>query len=1009
MNDNQNEENKKVILLDLSRTERAFEDDESLWDIEIGKIEERLAAHIESLEEYKDEKDVRKKPLLSIAILGYPGSGKTSMLHTLVDLVNREKPGKKLLDNVYSLPMIKPNLVAEGDHFLYAFLAEALRADRKQHQNEEDRDNDRQFISRVQHKFQEVSEYLQVLNKTGQKHEGDPLGVSLERLDRHESGLMLIEKMAGFIDELAISLGGIAQSSIVLLPVDDADMSKEVLDSALDTCWRFIKHPRLVPIFTFSGRLAEELLRVKYDEKLNSGSSLEELKETSTSMLVTENMAIQHLGKLFPVRNRIKMGLASARVQVAKYKPLKKESEKKDVSELLKTASELLFGHAHVPIVHSIRPPLRVVTLRRQIQIIDAIQGTGIEYFMQETETDKKKGKKEQESKSWAEIFDLAAWSLLNAHRDVLKEIDLNLDDLYGWTPKGLRQVVLDSILSQSLDDRGKLLKHWRYRTEDRRSQIISLLAVNVFRPRMDEEPTGDDSIDVIKRWWEEYPKNKDEGSGKDRRSFSILAGTQWFLNLCVGCYLPQVLAWKRLSKTGETGDKEKSNRVTGIGWDSLSGPTHAVREAIHNKKVFSSGILFLEPEEFNTQLNDYTANKNKRFIFHVWCSYGFHDGWPWAAISLWRGLGLIAKVIEFYEAHREYAFDDDKNKNKKKNELIDGISKIIRKHFRMALVSSNLPTGEKIERFDEFNFADWEYKEENKYDPDSMENKIPLFAAAIISWLEKNCSDPKKDNNGNERWPEESRISPMENDDWESSFIRRLHGENLMSIFWQDLDNAYYKKKLKEWTAGLILYRWKKLLSKYWKGCDQVKDLLESCPIWPDFESHVLYKKCSENGPKFDWGAVKVLPLEEYVKELEEPVDVDRAGVETLTGHRKGYKDALEKAYIGKRNVAVLNKLSVEHKKEKEEGFIKKLEEVVDKDKKDEEGLKKLKKKYEEKREEAVDKDNAGVEAFTTLRKEYIEKLEEAVTNKKNDEEKVFKNLKKNHEIEFEAIYKEA
>ena len=41
-------ENKKVILLDLSRTERAFEEPESLWDIEIEKIEERLARHIES-------------------------------------------------------------------------------------------------------------------------------------------------------------------------------------------------------------------------------------------------------------------------------------------------------------------------------------------------------------------------------------------------------------------------------------------------------------------------------------------------------------------------------------------------------------------------------------------------------------------------------------------------------------------------------------------------------------------------------------------------------------------------------------------------------------------------------------------------------------------------------------------------------------------------------------------------------------------------------------------------
>ncbi len=34
--------------------------------------------------------------------------------------------------------------------------------------------------------------------------------------------------------------------------------------------------------------------------------------------------------------------------------------------------------------------------------------------------------------KYWSQTFDLAVWTMLNNHRDILKEIKMNLDDLYG-------------------------------------------------------------------------------------------------------------------------------------------------------------------------------------------------------------------------------------------------------------------------------------------------------------------------------------------------------------------------------------------------------------------------------------------------------------------------------------------------------------------------------------------------------------------------------------------------
>ena len=96
-----------------------------------------------------------------------------------------------------------------------------------------------------------------------------------------------------------------------------------------------------------------------------------------------------------------------------------------------------------------------------------------------------------------------------------------------------------------------------------------------------------------------------------------------------------------------------ETSRVTGIGWGLLSGPIHAVHEALKKKKVFSTGMLFLDPKNFGTSLTDNNKNKYFRFFIHIWCFYGFHDEWPWAAISLWRGLGLMGKIIEVFENYR--------------------------------------------------------------------------------------------------------------------------------------------------------------------------------------------------------------------------------------------------------------------------------------------------------------------------------------------------------------------
>lgn len=826
MADESNKNTEGVILrLDRSRTDRAFGNKESLWNIEIFKIEQRLLNQVHTLES-KEEKTEAEKPLLSIAIFGSPGSGKTSLLRTFVEQVRNG--GSEHGGKYFSLPVIKPNIVAKDEHFLYKFLATALDEDRKSREGKDRPYRESSILSEIQQAFQEVSEYLQVINEKERSQEDDPLGISLERLERHESEVLLVEKMDAFINKLADNFGD--SNTLVLMPVDDADMSMDTLISAIGTYWRYLQHPRLVPIFTFTGRLAEELLRVHFEVKLTIGgrrNQEEKLKEAATTLMMTENMALQYLGKLFPVRNRIRLGPASARVLGAKYESPEYENKTKsgetninsgntiEVFQLLETVSRLLFGHTLKPIVPSIRPPLRMVTLRRQIQIVDAMQAAGIERFipgLDKTGNPKKSnnGNRDEELvyanlvnvKSWAQTFDLATWSLLNSHRDVLKEINMNLDDLYSWTPMGLRQVVLDSILMMDdPTDRRKLLKHWRYRTEDRRSQIISLLAANVFRPRMlGEEPTGDDP-GAIRIWraecneFKKYIKNPnkyEKAIEVYQNSFSVRKGLIWFMNLCIGFYLPQILA---CSKPG-------NETVSGVGWDLVSGPVHAIREAVKNGKAFSTGMFFLNTEKFAKLINKEDRGTGELRLFtHIWCFYGYEEGRPWASVSLWRGLGLMAQLLKMYEQH-------EKNKD---SELEGRIRTILKRHIGSTLVMGNLPSGEVQGKV---NFKKWDTGVDN------------IDVKAFLKWLKS--VNPKK-----------IRISPMESSgnwekDWKKCFIRRMHGENIMSTLWQDLENCYFRKSASGWNAKDILDSWQETFEAYWEDSGkEILDVLTSCPIW--------------------------------------------------------------------------------------------------------------------------------------------------------------------------------
>ena len=373
------------IDLDRSRAPRAYRDAQNLWREDIQRIHRLIDRQVDSLAEWQHRQERlrhsdRKKrfddrPHLSVAIFGPSGSGKSSLIRTLADDVRREHGQilpEGLEKKVATLPVMDPTTWAPTDQFLYAFLASALEEERYEQERKEH--GYPQGLSPVQLAFQEVNEYLRVVDEPERSEEHDPLGLSLQKLERHTSGLRLREALGTLIEELAKEF----RAEVILLPVDDLDMAPDHLVGSLQSYQSFLNHPRLIPVFTFTDRMPEELIEVYYHNSMSGAASHERLGGTNR-LSISEQMSVQFLARCFPVRNRIRLGPAPARVQRALYSSQatvagdNKTPEKAHVSELLIQSSFLLFGHPDGEDAHQIRAALRPSTLRRQFQVVDAM------------------------------------------------------------------------------------------------------------------------------------------------------------------------------------------------------------------------------------------------------------------------------------------------------------------------------------------------------------------------------------------------------------------------------------------------------------------------------------------------------------------------------------------------------------------------------------------------------------------------------------------------------------
>ncbi|MEM6797485.1 MAG: hypothetical protein AAF725_26185, partial [Acidobacteriota bacterium] len=448
---------------------------------------------------------------------------------------------------------------------------------------------------------------------------------------------------------------------------------------------------------------------------------------------------------------------------------------------------------------------------------------------------------------TWATLYNRSTWALLNVHRDTLRELGLFLEDLYSWSPKELRSVVLESILAQDQETRRTVVDRWFNRTDYRRSQILSLLAANVFRPWMlGEEPYGDEQFPIAQQikleaqqtengsyqmpldaeW--ERPRHRG-GEGESRPKDSVLRkqirarltipgpkGLLWFLNVTLGFYLPQIVA--RNWHAATEGDVPIKTRMSGNGWDLQHAATNALRVADAKKEIFSCGTVFLDPTAYRRALEHRTAwgeesNPNRysaflsltekakpkkteeekeeaqkilnrrHLLLRIWTSFGYSSGRYWAAYSLWRGLGFIGQLLEIGIQHPEALAEN--SRPSQRAALKNKLFRTIYTHGLQGISPGSLLNRNSDDQRLLQGFPKWEQS-------GKLGTAIEELAESLIEWLSF-C------------WKDD--IYPLPAGDlwlgWKDCFVRRVHGEYVLGSLMPRLNSAYLEEYIEpeEWA----------------------------------------------------------------------------------------------------------------------------------------------------------------------------------------------------------------
>lgn len=258
--------NKSEVIIDLDKIGESygFKFDELMQLTEYQKVSEIIKSAIDRRNRHADQKtidDIAKCQIHdTIFISGDRGSGKTTFLKNLNTYLFSDK---SILDARYKkiniLPIIDPTLLHENERFIIIAVSHILNFVENEFKNRSivvSESSQRDFYNKIK----EISDSLKLINTD--KHDES----TIERLIFNQNSLKLELRMHQLFKEVT----EILSCDILILPIDDIDMSFDHGFEVLEAVRKYFSSPYILPIVSGAPKLYATIVEKQFFKKIGS-------------------------------------------------------------------------------------------------------------------------------------------------------------------------------------------------------------------------------------------------------------------------------------------------------------------------------------------------------------------------------------------------------------------------------------------------------------------------------------------------------------------------------------------------------------------------------------------------------------------------------------------------------------------------------------------------------------------------------------------------------------------
>lgn len=300
-NENNPEDKGQVqqIEIDLNKSKSAnyFQDDNLVQQIAKNEFISLINQRLKDIDSYKNNDLLNTRIHETITILGGRGSGKSSLLLSMVQYTKREYK-----EDIFVLKVTDPTLFENKQHILVTIIALIQSKVTNHFQCD---DIDEPLRNEWRKSLLKLAEGLNLLDNIGtdpMKSDGwNDATIILEKgLNQALSGESLEDNFYKFIDKSLEVL----KKKVILIAFDDIDTDFEKGEKVLETLRKYFRYPKIVTLVAGDMNLFTKIVRQKNWKQFDSLIKFDKDKTLDIKNNV-DHLEDQYLLKVLPTRSRV--------------------------------------------------------------------------------------------------------------------------------------------------------------------------------------------------------------------------------------------------------------------------------------------------------------------------------------------------------------------------------------------------------------------------------------------------------------------------------------------------------------------------------------------------------------------------------------------------------------------------------------------------------------------------------------------------------------------------------